>query len=57
LGESSARRVQPDVAVIYDFQNGWALDRALLPRIRDKNYQQTCIRHYAPFWRRGIRWT
>jgi beta-galactosidase len=25
-----------------------------LPRSEDKNYQQTCIRHYAPFWRRGI---
>jgi beta-galactosidase len=46
--------IQPEVAVIYDFQNGWALNLAQLPRSRDKNYQQTCIRHYAPFWRRGI---
>jgi beta-galactosidase len=46
--------VQPEVAVIYDFQNGWALDLAQLPRSIDKNYQQTCIRHYAPFWRCGI---
>lgn len=54
LAELVGTTVQPEVAVIYDLQNGWALDMARLPRSQDKNYQQTCIRHYAPFWRRGI---
>ncbi|MBN2303617.1 MAG: beta-galactosidase, partial [Anaerolineae bacterium] len=45
---------QPEVAVIYDLQNEWAINRALLPRNQDIDYQQTCIRHYTPFWKRGI---
>jgi beta-galactosidase len=56
------RRLQPvvgavnraQVAIIYDFQNEWALDLAQLPRSEDKNYQQRCQLHYRPFWQRGI---
>jgi beta-galactosidase len=42
------------VAVVYDFQNGWALGNAQLPRNVGKNYQQECIAHYAAFWRAGV---
>ncbi len=43
-----------EVAVIYDYENGWALDFAKLPRTIDKNYQERCIAHYQPFWQMGI---
>jgi beta-galactosidase len=41
-------------AVVYDFQNGWALNNARLPRSVEKNYQQECIAHYGAFWRAGV---
>jgi beta-galactosidase len=41
-------------AVVYDFQNGWALDNAQLPRNIEKNYQRECIAHYGAFWRANI---
>ncbi|MBE2224626.1 MAG: beta-galactosidase trimerization domain-containing protein, partial [Anaerolineae bacterium] len=43
-----------EVALIYDFQNEWALNLAELPRNVDKNYQERCMAHYRPFWQRGI---
>jgi beta-galactosidase len=43
-----------EVAIIYDFQNEWALDLAQLPRSIEKNYQERCLTHYRPFWQRGI---
>lgn len=46
--------VRPEVAVIYDFQNGWALDLVQLSGNVEKRYQEECVAHYAAFWRRGI---
>ena len=43
-----------EVAIIYDFQNEWALHLAELPRSEDKNYQERCMAHYRPFWQQGI---
>lgn len=46
--------VQPDVAIIYDWENRWAIeDMQALGRDR-RNYPETCIAHYRPFWSRGI---
>ena len=42
------------VAVIYDYENGWALNNAQIPRTLGKNYQATCHAHYAPFWQQGV---
>lgn len=42
------------VAIIYDFENEWALNHAQLPRSLNKNYKDTCQRHYRPFWELGI---
>jgi beta-galactosidase len=47
-------RIQAPVAVVYDFENEWALNNALLPRSQGKNYQETCRRHYGTFWKRGV---
>ena len=46
--------VRPEVAVIYDWENRWAIDDAQGPRREKKDYQLTCERHYKAFWKRGI---
>jgi beta-galactosidase len=46
--------VHPDVAIIYDWENMWAMNDAQGPRRGDKGYLDDCKRHYRPFWDRGI---
>ena len=41
-------------ALIYDFENEWALNHAQLPRSLAKNYQETCRNHYRTFWQKGV---
>lgn len=43
-----------EVAIVYDFENSWAIDLAQLPRSVEKKYQETVISHYAAFWKRNI---
>ena len=46
--------VRPEVAIIYDWENRWAMEDAQAIR-RDKvNYQFTCEQHYKTFWQQGI---
>ncbi|MEI2609231.1 MAG: beta-galactosidase [Candidatus Promineifilaceae bacterium] len=45
---------QAEVALLYDLQNEWALNLAQLPRNEEKQYQEQCLAHYAPFWQQGI---
>lgn len=47
-------RASAEAAVIYDFENEWALQHAKLPRSVDKNYQQACISHYRQLWQAGV---
>ncbi len=46
---------RPDVAIIYDWENRWGIEdmQGLGSRER-RQYAETCIAHYLPFWRRGI---
>jgi beta-galactosidase len=46
--------VRPEVAILYDWENGWAVNDAQGPRQGDKGYLDDCKAHYRPFWRRGI---
>lgn len=46
--------VDSEVAVIYDWENSWAIDDAQGPRIEKKDYFITCQSHYRQFWSRGI---
>jgi beta-galactosidase len=46
--------VQPDVAIIYDWENMWAVNDAQGPRRGDKGYLADCKSHYRPFWSRGF---
>jgi len=54
LSSAVGATVTSAVAIVYDFQNGWALDGAALPRSLEKRYQDTCVEHYAAFWRQNI---
>jgi len=46
--------VRPDAAIIYDWENSWAINDAAGPRREGKDYLPTCQRHYRELWRRGI---
>jgi beta-galactosidase len=47
--------VPAEVAVVFDWENRWAIDDAQGP-LNDgrKNYERTCKDHYYPFWSMGI---
>ena len=45
---------RPEVAVIYDWENRWAIDAAAGPRKEKKDYFETCVCHYRAFWRRAV---
>ncbi len=54
LTEVLPAKTPASVAVMYDFENGWALNHAQLPRSLGKNYQATCHQHYGCFWQQGV---
>ncbi len=43
-----------EVALIYDWENRWAIDDMKGYRQQGKDYEATCVSHYLPFWKRGI---
>jgi len=47
-------RVPAKVALIFDWENLWALRGAGMPQNTHKEYLETCLAHYRPFWKRGI---
>ena len=44
---------RPRVAVIFDWENWWALENTTGPRL-DIDYVSCVLAHYAPFWEMGI---
>jgi len=46
--------VRPEVAIIYDWENRWAIDDAQGFSKDRRNYEQTCKNHYRVFWNKGI---
>ncbi len=46
--------VKPEVAVIYDWENYWAIHDAQGPRIEKKDYYDTVQKHYRAFWNLSI---
>ncbi len=46
--------VEPEVAVIYDWENSWAISVCKGPRRDKKDYFETCQSHYRAFWENGI---
>ncbi|SDD37438.1 beta-galactosidase [Paenibacillus sp. UNCCL117] len=47
-------RVSADVAVIFDWENRWAIQDAQGPRNIGIKYEETVLSYYRPFWERGI---
>ena len=47
--------VPAETAIIYDWENRWAIDEAMGPVYgRDKQYERTCKNHHYPLWALGI---
>lgn len=46
--------VPAQVAVIYDWENRWAIEDAHGPRQHGRDYQLTCEAHHRAFWKQGI---
>ncbi len=54
LSGVAGTNAKSDVALIFDWQNRWALVDTKGYAKLEKKYNQTCIAHYAPFWNRGL---
>lgn len=46
--------VRPEVALIFDWENRWALQDAMGPRNQDKKYEETVLQYYRAFWQQGV---
>ncbi len=46
--------VRPEVALLYDWENRWALDDAQGLNNAHKDYDATILKHYEAFWSRGV---
>jgi len=47
-------RIPAEVAILWDWQSGWALKHTSSPQNEQKNYLQTIEDHYRPFWEMSI---
>lgn len=54
LGKVVGTTVKPEVAIIYDWENRWAIDDAQGFSMDRRNYEKTCKEHYRTFWSKGI---
>ncbi len=54
LDEVVGTSVQPDVAIIYDWENGWGIEEAKGFNNNSKKYRDTVLKHYEGFWRQGV---
>jgi beta-galactosidase len=46
--------VRPEAAVIFDWENRWAMEDAQGPRNKGLYYEETVLSHYRVLWKRGI---
>lgn len=53
-GDVYGTQVRPEVALVYDVENRWAIDAAAGPRNIGKKYVETLLNHYRPFWEKGV---
>lgn len=53
-GDVYTTEVKPEVAIVYDVENRWAIDGAAGPRNMGKKYLETLLKHYRPFWEKGV---
>lgn len=54
LDEVVGTSVQPEVAVIYDWENRWAIEDAQGPRNAGLHFDHTVKQFYKPMWQHGV---
>ncbi|GGJ03721.1 beta-galactosidase [Alicyclobacillus cellulosilyticus] len=54
LAEVVGTSVQPEVAIVFDWENRWAVKDAQGPRNAGIHYEETVHAHYRAFWSMGI---
>lgn len=54
LGKLAQTECRPKVAIIYDWENRWAVEAAWGPRRAGMHYEETVKDHYEAFWKQGI---
>ncbi len=54
LSDVAGTNATSEVAVIFEWENRWAINDMQGMSTEDKKYNQTCVDHYVPFWNRGI---
>lgn len=54
LDEIVGTYTQSEVALIFDWENRWAIDDMQAMGKTTKKYSETCQKHYNPFWKLGI---
>lgn len=54
LHEVAGATVEPEVAILFDWENRWAINEASGPRMDQRDYVKTCLDHYQPFWEQGV---
>lgn len=46
--------VKPEIAIVFDTQNRWAIHESSGPRNCGMGYEETILEHYRVFWEKGI---
>ncbi|MCC7204779.1 MAG: beta-galactosidase [Phycisphaeraceae bacterium] len=46
--------VRPEVGIIFDWENRWAIEDSKGPRNEGREYVGTVLDHYRPFWVQGV---
>lgn len=54
MSEVVGTTVKPEVAIIYDWENRWAVKDSQGPRNAGVHYEETVRKHYRPFWEMGV---
>lgn len=54
IKEVKGTTVDAKVAIIYDWENQWAIDDAMALKLNNKDYIKTCQSMYKSFWEKGI---
>jgi len=54
LDEIIGTTVDPEVAIIFDWENRWAMKDAQGPRNIGIHYEETVKENYKPFWKNGV---
>lgn len=54
IDEVAGTFAEAKVAVIYDWENMWALNESMGFKFKKKNYNATCLSYHKAFWKRAV---